>query len=177
MEGETHEEEKGHVYPEMLVSPTILVLASIGLGASISLLTGFMASHFFAVGFGFDFVELGLSLVGIVIAVALYLSPRDFARYAGLRPLINFLYYGWYIYPALDRLGVSLYRGALATYRALEYGTIDMGLNVKLPSVLISAGNKYFKDIQTGLLRDYVGLYVGGLILLMVIVLLVFGVI
>lgn len=175
--GESHEEERGHVYPEMLVSPTVLVLASIGLGASISLLTGFMASHFFAVGFGLDLVELGLSLVGIAIAVAVYLSPRDFAKYAGLRPLINFLYYGWYIYPALDRLGISLYRGALATYRALEYGTIDMGLNVKLPSVLISAGNKYFKDIQTGLLRDYVGLYVGGLILLMVIVLLVFGVI
>ncbi|WP_252896562.1 hypothetical protein [Metallosphaera hakonensis] len=77
----------------------------------------------------------------------------------------------------MDRLGVALYRGALATYRTLEYGGIDMGLNVKLPSTLISLGNKYFKDIQTGLLRDYVGLYVGGLILLMVIVLVIIGVI
>ncbi|MEM4147274.1 MAG: hypothetical protein QXH41_06305, partial [Metallosphaera sp.] len=93
------------------------------------------------------------------------------------KPFISFFYYGWYIYPALDRFGMALYKGSIGVYNALEYGVIDKGLNFKLPSVLVSAGNKYFKDIQTGLLRDYVGLYVGGLILLMVIVLVMLGVI
>jgi hypothetical protein len=52
-----------------------------------------------------------------------------------------------------------------------------VGLNVKLPSALINGGTKFFKDVQTGLLRDYVGLYVVGLILLMVIALVIIGVI
>lgn len=57
--GSEHEEERGHVYPEMLISPTVLALASIGLGVSISLVTAFFSSRFFAEGFNFDFVEFG----------------------------------------------------------------------------------------------------------------------
>ncbi|QKQ99499.1 oxidoreductase [Metallosphaera tengchongensis] len=175
---EGHEEAEGHVYPEMVISPAVLILASIGLGVSIPVIVSFLASHFIAASslFSFDFVEFGLSMVGILIAVLVYVRPRDFSA-TGLKPFINFLYYGWYVYPALDKLGMSLYGGALGLYRRFEYGVIDMGLNVKLPGVLISTGNKYYKDIQTGLLRDYIGLYVGGFILLMVIVLIIIGVI
>ncbi|AEB94490.1 proton-conducting transporter transmembrane domain-containing protein [Metallosphaera cuprina] len=173
----TEETERGHISPEMLVSPTVLILASIGLGLGVTSIAAFMESHFLATGFSFDPVEFILSLLGIALAVFSYLSPRDFSKYSSFKPFISFFYYGWYIYPALDRFGMALYKGSTGVYNALEYGVIDKGLNFKLPSVLVSAGNKYFKDIQTGLLRDYVGLYVGGLILLMVIVLVMLGVI
>lgn len=116
-------------------------------------------------------------MIGILIAFAVFLRGTDLGKVQALRPVIDFLYYGWYIYPLLDRLGVELYNGSWAVYRGFEHGVVDVGLNVKLPSALINGGTKFFKDVQTGLLRDYVGLYVVGLILLMVIALVIIGVI
>ena len=172
------EGEHGHgVHPLMYLSPLVLVLASVLMGVVSPSLVVFLSTHFFAKGFQFDTTELILSVIGILIAFAVFLRGTDLGKVQALRPVIDFLYYGWYIYPLLDRLGVELYNGSWAVYRGFEHGVVDVGLNVKLPSALINGGTKFFKDVQTGLLRDYVGLYVVGLIILMVIALVIIGVI
>ena len=165
-------EEHGHYSSIMLVSPTVLVLASIVLGVM------FPAIAVSALGtpevLKIDFIELGLSIVGIIIAFALYTRGFEMRE----NPLTRFLYYAWYVNPSFDKFGVSSFSFAKALYSSFEYGVIDMGLNVKLPRTLTSWGNDLVSAIQNQILRDYIAVYVSGLVivLLLTILLLVGGV-
>ena len=165
-------EEHGHYSIIMLVSPTVLVLASIVLGITFPMIA--VSTLGTPDVLKIDFIELGLSLVGIVVAFGLYTRGFEMRE----NPLTRFLYYAWYVNPSFDKFGASSFSFAKALYSGFEYAVIDMGLNVKLPRALTSWGNGLVSAIQDQILRDYIAVYVSGLVvvLLLAILLLVGGV-
>ncbi|MCY0858921.1 MAG: proton-conducting transporter membrane subunit [Sulfolobaceae archaeon] len=170
---EKHEEEHGHVGPTMITSPLILSLASIILGGLIGYITAFdeslgPISSIYSV----DYISLILSLIGIAIGFVVYLRGTDFGAIASLRPLINFLYYAWYVNPSFDRFAKAANGFANSLFKNFEYGVIDLTLNYKLPSTAINLGSWFYNKVQTHVLRDYLGLYVVGLLILLIIMLL-----
>ncbi|WP_048099647.1 proton-conducting transporter membrane subunit [Candidatus Acidianus copahuensis] len=167
--GEGHGE--GHISSIMLVSPAILIAISIILVGVLGYLVSFFKVEFFAPSslFVFNSVEFLASLVGIAIAFVAFTSEANYYRY--LRPVIDFLYYGWYVYPLTDKFGSISFNAAQAIYRNVETGIIDSSLNVKLPRGIISYGSRLFSRIQTGVLRDYLGYYMAGLAIILLIIL------
>ncbi|BFH72620.1 proton-conducting transporter membrane subunit [Sulfurisphaera javensis] len=163
---EVHEE--GHVHPLMVIAPAFLVLASIILGV---IFLPILVPFFTSIGLSssyvtFDIPSLSLAIIGVIIALGIYLNGLDLGKYNSARPLINFLYYGWFINPAFDKFGIASYNFALGVYQKFEYGVIDLSLNYNLPQGLIKAGNNIFKRTETGILRDYIFMYLVGLIIL-----------
>ncbi|BAB67329.1 proton-conducting transporter membrane subunit [Sulfurisphaera tokodaii] len=161
-------EEEGHVHPLMIISPAILVITSIILGAVF--LTS-LVPFFTSIGLSSSFISLDLpsvllAILGVIIALALYLNGLDLGKYSGVRPLVDFLYYGWFVNPAFDKFGIAGYRFAKGVYEKFEYGVIDLSLNMRLPQGLIRAGNSIFKKTETGILRDYIFMYLIGLVIL-----------
>lgn len=170
-----HEEGEDHsLSPIMVVSPIILMVSSIVLVAIIPAVTKFFSTNF-SVGtevFEFNIIELVASLVGIALAIVLYI--RQF-NLDSIMPIINFFYYGWYVYPILDLLGRYGMKFNNIIFENLESRGIDNSLNVSLPNAIITYGTRLFSRIQSGILRDYIGYYVGGIILLVVILIILFG--
>lgn len=167
------EEEHGRIGPTMIISPLILSLGSIVLGGLISYITSFdMHIASLSSAYGIDVTSLILSLIGIAIAFALYLRGTDLGKVTGLKPLINFLYYAWYVNPSFDRFAKAARGFTDAVFKNFEYGVIDLTLNYKLPSSAINFGSWMYNKVQTHILRDYIGLYVVGLLILLVIMLL-----
>ncbi|MGC9105496.1 MAG: proton-conducting transporter membrane subunit [Thermoprotei archaeon] len=168
---ELHEE--GHYSPIMFVSPLILAIVSIALGLAFPTIASYFlgqeASHVLEI----DVPELALSLIGIAIAFALFVRGFEMRP----NPLVNFLYYAWYVNPAFDKFGFKSFDFAKGLYKHFEFGVIDTYLNVKLPNGLISAGNSLVRGLQDQVLRDYIGVYVSGLLLVIVILLLVLAVV
>ena len=166
---ELHEE--GHVHPLMIVAPAVLVLASIVLGV---LFLPSLVPFFTSIGLSssyvtFDIPSLSLAIVGVVLALALYLNGLDLGKYRSATPLVNFLYYGWFVNPAFDKFGIAGFSFAKGVYQKFEYGVIDMSLNVRLPQGIIKAGNSIFRRTETGILRDYIFMYLVGLMILAVV--------
>lgn len=148
--------EEGHIGLTMVTAASILALASIVLGV---LYYFFLQPFFGNLGLiysGFDLPSLLAAVLGFILAFVIYMRGVDFSRVA--KPLVDFLYYGWFINPALDVLGNSGYRFAQGVYNKFEYGLVDMSLNVKLPRSLVGAGGVLVSKTNTGVLRDYVGL-------------------
>jgi len=165
---ELHEE--GHVHILMIVAPAILVLASIVLGI---LFLPSLVPFFTSIGLSssyvtYDLPSLSLAIVGVVLALALYLKGLDLGKYRSVMPLVNFLYYGWFVNPAFDKFGIASVRFARGLYQKFEYGVIDMSLNIRLPQGIVRAGNSIFRRTVTGVLRDYIFMYLIGLIVLAV---------
>jgi len=163
---ELHEE--GHVHPLMIIAPAVLVLASIVLGV---LFLPSLVPFFTSIGLSssyitYDLPSLSLAIVGVVLALALYLNGLDLGKYRSVTPLVDFLYYGWFVNPAFDKFGIASYSFARVLYQKFEYGVIDMSLNIRLPQGIIRAGNSIFRRTETGVLRDYIFMYLIGLIIL-----------
>ncbi|MEM3329246.1 MAG: hypothetical protein QXD56_04075, partial [Saccharolobus sp.] len=76
-----------------------------------------------------------------------------------------------------DKLGYSFRGFAEAVFRYFERGIIDVGLNEKLPRSTISFGSRIYNVVQDHILGDYILLYASGVILLLIIVLILFGVV
>jgi len=165
---ELHEE--GHVHPLMIVSPAVLVLTTIILGAIfISSLVPFFTSIGLSSSYiAIDLPSLTLAILGVIVALALYLKGFDMNKYKGAKPLVDFLYYGWFVNPAFDKFGIASFSFAKGLYQKFEYGVIDMSLNVRLPQGIIKAGSTIFRRTETGILRDYIFMYLVGVIILAV---------
>ncbi|BCU69339.1 oxidoreductase [Stygiolobus caldivivus] len=169
--------EEGHVHLLMVVAPTFTVLASIILGGVFAF---YLQPYFIHLGLSpsltsIDFISLAGALVGVIISFGLYFNGADLGK-TPLRPLTDFLYYGWYVNPIMDIIGISGFRFAQGVYNKFEHGLIDMGLNVKLPQGIIQVGNSLVKGTDTGILRDYILLYLGGFALLIFILIIIMGV-
>ena len=165
---ELHEE--GHVHPIMIVAPGILVLASIVIGAIFlpSLIPFFTSIGLSSSFVTYDLPSLVAAIIGLLLALGLYLNGLDMGKYRGITPLVNFLYYGWFVNPAYDRFGIAGFGFARGVYQRFEYGVIDMSLNVRLPQGVIRAGSNIFRRTETGILRDYIFMYLIGVIILAV---------
>ncbi|ARM76330.1 proton-conducting transporter membrane subunit [Acidianus manzaensis] len=172
--GKGEKEEEGHVSPIMLVSPSILMIASIVLAVFISDLAVFFTNNFSVPSsiFMYNGIELIASLVGIFIGFLLYTTEFNLNA---IIPLINFFYYGWYVYPIFDLLGRYGMVFNNIIFKKVESETIDNSLNQRLPSGIIKYGQNMFSRIQSGILRDYIGYFVGGVVLLLVILILLFA--
>ncbi len=170
MYGSGEKEAEGHVSSIMYVSPAILVISSIILAFEIYPLVSFMEKEFSVVSSAFIYNNLDfiVSLVGIAIAFIIYTGRMYESRL--LSPIISFFYYGWYVYPIFDIAGITSLKVSNAIFNYLETKGIDNSLNYKLPNGIIYYGGKLFNRLQNGLLRDYLGYYVGGIILLTIIV-------
>ncbi|QIW25008.1 oxidoreductase [Sulfolobus sp. S-194] len=160
--------EESHVHPLMIISPAILVITSIILG--VVFLTS-LVPFFTSIGLSSSFISLDLpsvllAIIGVAIALVFYLNGLDLGKYPGARPLVDFLYYGWFVNPAFDKFGIAGYRFAKGVYEKFEYGVIDLSLNIRLPQGLIRAGNNIFRKTETGILRDYIFMYLVGLVIL-----------
>ncbi|AWR97622.1 oxidoreductase [Acidianus sulfidivorans JP7] len=173
--GKGEKEEEGHVSPIMLVSPTILIIASIVLAIFISDLTVFFIHNFSVPNtiFVYNGIELIASLIGIFIGFLVYTTEVNVRP---ILPLINFFYYGWYVYPVLDLLAKygSIFNNWL--FENLETKVIDLSLNRNLPNGIIKYGQKAFLRVQSGILRDYIGYFIGGIILFSIILLFLFSI-
>lgn len=164
--------EEGHVHPLMIVAPTFLVLASILLGV---VFLPYLVPFFATIGLSaslvsFDIPSLSLAVIGVIIALVLYLNGLDLGMHKEVRPLVDFLYYGWFVNPGLDKFGALSFNFAKGLYQKFEYGIIDMSLNIRLPQGIIKAGNSIFKKTETGILRDYIFMYLVGLIMLAILI-------
>ncbi len=162
-------EEAGHYGITMIIAPTFLVIASIALGLAFPTIVHGLApseaSHLTEV----DVIELGLSLLGIAIALVLFSRGYEMRE----NPLTRFLYYAWYVNPAFDKFGALSFSFANRLYSAFEYGVIDVGLNVELPRTLIAWGTGLISKIQDQILRDYIAVYVSGLVIAILLALMV----
>ena len=172
---EVHEE--GHIHLLMVVAPAFTVIASIILG---SLFIVSIQPYLVSLGLSASYTSLDLisligALVGLLLSLGLYLNGIDMGR-TPLQPLTNFLYYGWYVNPILDLLGIASFKFAQGLYNDFEHGVIDMGLNVKLPQGIINVGTSLVKVTDTGILRDYILLYLGGFVVLIFILIIIMGV-
>ncbi|BDC19697.1 proton-conducting transporter membrane subunit [Acidianus sp. HS-5] len=170
MYGSGEKEAEGHISPIMYVSPAILIISSIILAVDIYPLVSFIEKGFSVTPsvFVYNNLDLIVSLVGIALAFIIY-SGRMFNNRL-LSPIINFFYYGWYVYPIFDIAGITSLKVSNAIFNYLETKGIDSSLNYRLPNGIIYYGGKLFNRLQNGLLRDYLGYYVGGIILLTLIV-------
>jgi len=172
---EVHEE--GHIHPLMVVAPAFTVIASIILGLLfiVSIQPYLVSLGLSASYTSLDLISLIGALVGLLLSLGLYLNGIDMGR-TPLQPLTNFLYYGWYVNPILDLLGLTSFKFAQGLYNNFEHGVIDMGLNVKLPQGIINVGTSLVKVTDTGILRDYILLYLGGFVVLIFILIIIMGV-
>jgi len=177
--GKGEKEVEHHKDSSLLISPFILVLATIILGILIPNITTFFSNYILVPRneFYFNAIDFVASLVGVFIAFTLYTSNLDFYKYSMLRPFIDFLYYGWYIYPLLDKLGLYSFKFYNEIFEKVETRIIDTTLNVRIPQGVLKYGSLLFLRIQNGVLRSYIGYYIGGIILFLIIVLIIFGVI
>lgn len=168
--------EEGHISPLMIVSPAILILASIILGAVFPffLLTSFEHLSLSSSLSSLDLTSLIAAMVGLVLAFGLYLNGVDFSLYA--KPLVYFLYYGWYVNPILDLLGLSGFKAFQGVYNKFEYGVIDLTLNVRLPQGIVKLGGDIVRGTFTGILRDYLLLYISGILVLILVIIILIGV-
>lgn len=170
--------EEGHEHHEtssiMVIPPFILMAASIILVVVLPNIISFFATNFSisAEAFEFNGFESIISLIGIIIAFVIYTAQFNVSS---IMPVINFFYYGWYVYPIFDLLGKYAMKFNEAMFNNFESKVIDNSLNVRLPIGVIKYGSRLFSAIQTGVLRDYIGYYIGGIILLIVILLILFG--
>lgn len=62
-------------------------------------------------------------------------------------------------------------------FNAFEKGVIDVGLNVKLPNSVIKLGSRIYNVVEDHVLGDYIMLYAWGVVILLIILLIIFGVI
>jgi NADH-quinone oxidoreductase subunit L/M len=92
-------------------------------------------------------------------------------------PLIDFAYYGWYVNPGFDKFGYIFKGFANALFNNFERGVIDIGLNERLPKSVINFGSRIYNVVEDHILGDYIMLYAWGIVLLLIIVLVLFGVI
>ena len=170
MYGSGEKEAEGHISSIMYVSPAILMISSIILAIEISPLVSFIGKGFSVPPnvFIYNNLDFIVSLVGIAIAFMIYSGEMFNNKF--LSPIINFFYYGWYIYPIMDIAGILSLKVSSGIFNYVETRGIDNSLNYKLPNGIIYYGGRLFNKLQNGLLRDYLGYYVGGIILLMVIV-------
>lgn len=161
----------------MIVSPLLLVLASIVVGGTFYSLYHFISSTFslsYAI-YGLDIGSIIVGLVGIAIAIlAFYVGQVDLYGNNITRGIINFFYYGWYINPAFDAIGMGYRRFSELVFKGFETGVLDNLINYKLPSSITSAGSKIFNGIQTQVLRDYVAVYGAGIVVLFLLFLILF---
>jgi NADH-quinone oxidoreductase subunit L/M len=170
MYGSGEKEAEGHISSIMYVSPAILMISSIILAIEIFPLVSFIGKGFSVPPnvFIYNNLDFIVSLVGIAIAFMIYSGEMFNNKF--LSPIINFFYYGWYIYPIMDIAGILSLKVSSGIFNYVETRGIDNSLNYKLPNGIIYYGGRLFNKLQNGLLRDYLGYYVGGIILLMVIV-------
>ncbi|MCY0882398.1 MAG: proton-conducting transporter membrane subunit [Acidianus infernus] len=170
MYGSGDKEAEGHISPIMYVSPAILVISSIILSIEIFPFVSFIRKGFSVPPnvFIYNNIDFIVSLVGIAIAFIIYTGGMFNNKF--LSPIINFFYYGWYIYPIMDIAGILSLKVSSGIFNYVETKGIDNSLNYKLPNGIINYGGRLFNILQKGLLRDYLGYYVGGIILLIVIV-------
>ncbi|MEM3939039.1 MAG: proton-conducting transporter membrane subunit [Saccharolobus sp.] len=167
----TEEHGHGKLSILMLISPLLLVIASIVFGVFyFSLASFFRITEYITI----DYISLILSVIGWLIAFGIYTRVINVNP---IRPLIEFGYYGWYVNPVFDKLGYSFRGFAEAVFRYFERGIIDVGLNEKLPRSTISFGSRIYNVVQDHILGDYILLYASGVILLLIIVLILFGVV
>ncbi|BBD71823.1 oxidoreductase [Sulfodiicoccus acidiphilus] len=165
-EGEEHETSK-----LMVVSPLILVAGSIVMG-------GLFYSFFSSISSAFsltysisslDIASVAVGLIGIVVSVlAYYVAQIDLYKYSGVRGLLDFFYYGWYVNPFFDAIGLAYRKFSQSVFRYFETGVFDDLINYKLPSSITTAGSKIFGSIQTQVLRDYVAVYGAGIVVLFI---------
>lgn len=166
------EPHEAHVHPTMVISPLILVVSSLILGIyTLPIHNLFKIFNLEVPLFSINLVEVSISLLGILLALIIYLRGIEIGRY--LSSLSNFLYYGWYVNPALDKFGYSSFSTFKFIFNNFETGIIDNTLNIALPTAIINVGSKLVTTFQTGILRNYIGIYIIGLILLLVIFILI----
>ncbi len=154
----------------MIISPGLLVVVTIISGALILGITKFMSTQMLAIkGFlSFSLPDVFISIVGIIIAYAIFTKNIQIRK---LNPLLDFVNSGFFIYPLLDKLGIYSLGFFNKTYETLEYGWYTT-LNVKLPLMIRKFGSWSVAKVQTGVLRNYVGFYIVGVIMILVILLL-----
>ncbi|ACP35907.1 NADH dehydrogenase (quinone) [Sulfolobus islandicus L.S.2.15] len=170
--GEEHDtHEHGHLSTLMVISPGLLILASIILG----ILYFNLATFFNVIQLSdIDFISLILSVIGWIIAFAVYTRRLNLSS---IMPLIDFAYYGWYVNPGFDKFGYIFKGFANALFNNFERGVIDIGLNERLPKSVINFGSRIYNVVEDHILGDYIMLYAWGIVLLLIIVLVLFGVI
>ncbi|AKA73641.1 oxidoreductase [Saccharolobus solfataricus] len=170
--GETDKtHEHGHLSILMVISPAFLILGSIILGVLyFNLATFFNIIQFSEI----DFLSLTLSIIGWIIAFAIY---TRYLNLSSVKPLIDFVYYGWYVNPAFDKFGYLFKDFAGALFKNFERGVIDLGLNERLPKSIVNFGSRIYNVVEDHILGDYIMLYAWGIVLLLIIVLILFGVI
>jgi len=168
----------GHLHSTMIVAPSILVLATVILGIYFSPLAH-LIKYFSPLSppYSLDPLTILVAFIGIATSAAIYLRGMEPGSIRSLSPLVNFLYYGWFVNPAFDALGFAYNRFSISLFRNFETGVIDNFLNNWIPSSAISFGRKAF-GIQSGVVREYIGVYAAGFaLLLLIVVLFLFGVI
>lgn len=161
----------GHLSTIMIVSPAILVLSSIVLGGLYLNISSFFGIIKYT---EIDFISLTLSVLGWIIAFTLYSRTLNITS---IKPLVDFGYYGWYINPSFDKLGYAFLSFSNNLFNAFEKGVIDVGLNVKLPNSVIKLGSRIYNVVEDHVLGDYIMLYAWGVVILLIILLIIFGVI
>lgn len=174
--GEPHSEEHGHkISPLMIISSAFLVLGSVILGVSVFTLLSYFKSitptlYSYT---SIDVVGLVLSLVGIGIST-IYLKNINVKP---IMPLINFAYYGWFVYPIFDLIGYGYASLATGVYSYIEKGILDRGINEMLPAFITEFGSRIYKTVQNGVLSNYVSLYTWGIAFILILLLLYLGVV
>jgi len=156
----------------MIISPGLLVAITIITGALIVGITRFMSTQMFAIkGFlSFSLSDALISLLGIVVAYLVFTRNIHIEK---LNPVMDFLYSGFFIYPLLDKLGIYSMKFFNKTYETIEYNGLYTALNVKLPLMVRKFGGWAVTKVQTGILRNYVGFYIVGLIMVLIILLII----
>jgi len=166
------EPHEAHIHPTMVVSPFFLVITSIALGVySFPLLEIVRVSTNSEIDVGFSILEFLISLLGIIVAFLIY--GRGLEIGSKVKSLSDILYYGWYLNPVFDKLGELSYKLFGIIFTGFETGIIDNTLNVKLPYSMITVGSKLVRFFQTGILREYIGMYMVGLALLLIILIII----
>jgi NADH-quinone oxidoreductase subunit L/M len=155
----------------MVISPALLITLTIISGVTIFAITKFMTIQMLTINsfLSFNVTDVTVSLLGALIAAVIF-SRNIQLRF--LTPIVNLFYTGFYIYPLLDKLGLGSLELFNKTYESLEYG-IYTTLNLKLPIMIRRFGSWSVNKVQSGVLRNYVGFYIVGVIMLLVILLII----
>ncbi|AOL16051.1 oxidoreductase [Sulfolobus sp. A20] len=169
--GNSEEKSHGHLSMIMVISPAFLILASIILGG----VYFYIASFFGIITYTqIDYISLVLSAIGWIIAFLVYTRTLNLNS---IKSLLDFGYYGWYVNPAFDKFGYAFQGFSNTLFRSFERGAVDIGLNEKLPRSITNFGSRIYNVIEDHVLGDYILLYAWGVVVLLIIVLILFGVI
>jgi len=172
---ELHEVGKGDL--TMLLPPLIIVLFTL-IAGTLQLINGSIVSILekFA-GVNVELIEnslpqlitLSLALVGVLVSISIYFIRRvDFSnsfRKGALKLIDDFLYSGWGLNAILDYAGSSFGFLANNAYKVIDLSFFDGVINNGFPYFSRKFG-AIIRRVQTGLLRDYLTIYIIGLIIL-----------